>query len=730
MIENYQQFRRSQLAELREANPGLSYRQILKIISEKWNSIKMANNTVATPEEMMAYISSPFSITFVRRVKYTIDSVGKEEFLKMEFEGDNLFIQFMRKAVNCWPDRHIFGLLNSLVSVDEFFEIRDKAHSANTLDICIALDRPPLVLHILSRSPSWVFRNLGHSADRSMIGCLLNCLCKNYNNRELQTQVTDILRKLIHGGVNPNTDLADAVQENKHVVALYFLDPVFKQLNETLKEESEKIDAFIKYVGAKDLGKEFRERMKTTPEEITSHTKSESFVGETLFSVFYEHARDHRCTSLCDQLLKNNVVNMNTVFIPRRLGFPQTYLAVLLKKKLRMKLDHGFTAFMHTPSYMLYLPSSGFPLEVLFKNIRTTWDGKLATLTTVSPVISSIFERFLLRICKQDLEKFTSNEKVIKTAIDTYSQIPTNEPVYRHVMNIFPETFTSTCLAKMLLTPPFLSKIAEGLKAGNWKQVLTRETMTEICSQHPLPNTEIDDSKIANEWFIYNGSSVKERHPSLPIFVSEDNYAFSVDELGYLLDKMENPFNRRKFTDQEIERIGNLYELFDEWWFLYPHVDLGLRVEDLKISVNKLAEKIDEMIDRCPFFVYGERLSPYVHRFNSMERISSVYLSLLTGPMLLNIGADNMFINSCVNFQIQDVDHSSVEEINIFYGILLSRCVSEPRSCDVHETLINLLSWILCVLENTYENSSQDFFNGRVFTLYVLIDNYINRLTN
>jgi hypothetical protein len=730
MAENYQQFRRSQLAELRAADPGLSYRQILKIISEKWNTVKIANNAVATPEEIMAYVSSPFSEVFVRRLRYTIENVGREEFLKLEFEGDNLFIQFMRKAVKTWPDKCIFGLLVNMMSVEEFYETRDKAHAASALDVCIALDRPSTVLHILSRSPSWVFKNLSRSSDQSMMGCLINCLCKNYNNRDLHTQITDILRKLIHAGTNPNLELADAVKKSDHVESLYLQDPVYRRLSGFLGPEKDKMDQFIRYVGSRDHGMAFRERMGTTPEEITSITKNDSFVGETLFSIFYEHVRDHRCTTLCDLLLKNNIIDMNTVLVPRKLGFAQTYLSLFLKRKLRSKIEHGFTAFLHTPSYMFYLPSGGFPLEVLFKNIRTTWDGKLLTLPTVPPVIGTVFERFLIKPTKGDLELFATNEVLIKSVIDYYNRIPANEPVYKHIIETFPEVFPTTCLAKILLTPVFLEKIAGGLKAGNWKQHLTKETMLEACSQHPFLKTEVDDSKIVNEWFIYNGSSVKDRHPGLPIFVTDDNYAFSVDELGYLLDKMENPFNRRKLTDDELEKVGNLYENYDEWWFLYPHIDLGLTADGLKLSVNKLAEKIDEMIDNCPFFVYGERLSPHVGKLNSMDRISTTYLCLMTGPLILNIGIDNMFINSCVNFQTQDtVDHSTIEEINIFFGILLAKCISDPRSCNVQESLVRLLTWVLCVLEKTFENSTQELFNGRVFTLYVLIENYLKRLT-
>jgi hypothetical protein len=395
---------------------------------------------------------------------------------------------------------------------------------------------------------------------------------------------------------------------------------------------------------------------------------------------------------------------------------------MMLRGKFRYIVENGFYGFNQTPPYMFYVSSAGYPLNMIMNLVCTHWDGLLYTMTGVPNVYEALFRKGFIRPSQTNLQKFMLNETFVKNVLTRESVKNPDWKVWMRGMG----SPINTPLARLILTTPLLERVRD---TPHWRSEMTFDHLIQIGEAHIksaiLPYLHPSPTP-RNEWFI-NGMDVREYIGTYPLLITDDNFAFCEDDFEYLIEKRSNPFNRKPLTDSDLRNVCKLKYICDEWWYSigFPF-SLSEIQSSVSPSVKLLTEQIDRFLDKSPYFVYTDRLSDLIGNLDSVEKVSATYLCLLSTPSLVVTDTD-VFSQLCIPFKCFN-DCLQTENVNFFYGTRISQGMEGDTLLDVSR--INLLCWMLNVLETTAVYESIDKLNGRVFSLYTVLKNFVKRITS
>jgi hypothetical protein len=221
---------------------------------------------------------------------------------------------------------------------------------------------------------------------------------------------------------------------------------------------------------------------------------------------------------------------------------------------------------------------------------------------------------------------------------------------------------------------------------------------------------------------------VREYIGKYPLLITDDNFVFCEDDFEYLIEKRSNPFNRKPLTDSDLRNVCKLKYICDEWWYsIGVPSPLSEIQSSASPSVKLLTEQIDRFLDKSPYFVYTDRLSDLIGNLDSVEKVSATYICLISIPSMIISDANDMFSQLCIPFKSVN-DCVQTENVNFFYGTRISQGMEGDTHLETSR--INLLYWILCVMETTAAYEPPEKLNGRIFSLYTVLKNFVKRITS
>lgn len=717
MCDNYQRFRSIQLENLKTQCPNLTYRQKLKIISELWKEEKIKQDQdVISPMELVNYVSQPFyGDESLRKVKQSLESVSSDNLLKSMTGDHYLFMDLMCWIIRNYPEKFVIQVLQRFIYDPSIYEMTYQ--SLSLVELCVLYEKEDVLFFLLTKASSeWVDIHIFKSKDFSMLSCLFHTLLRKVDQCSLKEEIVNWVRKALFRGTDPNLELSPPLVTGTMDI-WYMGCPVYEALYKG-GCQADHVKKFVKFSCLEDPSRAFRERSRGAPPPPRSDGFS-GVRGDTLFSVFYRIGKDYKSKVLVRKLIESKNLNWSIVFLNNKVVKTECYLTMMSRGDTREILEEGFLAYFKTPPYMYYVSSAGTPLKNFHEFISHHWAGQLCTLPNIPPVLFDMFSRGFLPPTKKAMDVISMNPDMVKRILS----ILESRGVWRNWIQHSP-TVLNTCFSKLLLTPPGLQFI---LETPEWKSSLTKSFMASLAEifidENIQPHLEIE-MEFANEWFI-NGDTVKDFVGKIPLFITDDNFAFCQEDMEYLLENPLNPYTRKEFNLNETLRLEYMNRLYVDWWFLIDH---SPKIEDMKslteLKISYLTEKIDEYFEANPYFVYGERLSSIVSKFDSMEKIHATYLCLLSTPTILSFDVTNPLLSACVPFRSSE-DCFPVEMVNIYYGM---KIIVNPSENTLTKMLTDFLSWVLCILECTSRSETNEKLNGRIFSLYIILTSFVKRL--
>ena len=751
MSDDYQQFRRRTLDELKTEQPELNYQQKLRIVSEKWSQLKITQLTTVTVEEIVHYMKTPEKVpNFYRRLKYTIETLTESEFMKLTIEesGDNLLLTFLDHRLRTDDAREAkitHAIFRKFIGFEAFYKLRvSERVPLDILDLVVYHQRKDIIYNLLSNAPEkWLYTNLYTQEARSKASCVFGLLFLNIDDKEMRPWIMEFLRQSMKSGLDPNLEIGDVIcgvtksfnyNDIDDEVYGYFW---MKNIPHSIYKH------FVNYSGMCDVGSKYREYLNQykklgKEEDVNNDLDNTRFVGQTIFSVYLYYAENQRHRSFCESLLNMDLINLKTIVVVDEV--PTSYQAMLFEGPAanpRLTVNAGFVALHRTPAYFLYVKSAREPVKRFIESMKTPWEVLVYSKTNIWDGLKGLFYRYLVLPDKELLNRLVVSEELSREIEGLYSSPNSGLTIGSKILADHPRPL-NTCLAKLLLTEVSLEKIVNELRAGNtkdWSDGFTREVMQMLIDRkfNDLSSESVDDSEPrespTNEWFMLSGESTEEgiKKPPVTIFRSEDNFMFQLDEFDYLLEKGENPFNRRVWSFNETNELETKTEIFKDWWFLYPSGYLTTTVSKKIDLEERLVALIDGMIDQSPFFVYGERLRNHVGKLrNTPALIHGTYMFLFSGPEIMTtMGIDEGLTSSSISFQAKPHDHLMIEEINVFFGLKFAYYMNEQNNTEQGGLLKILLLYIYLILTATEFYESNARLQGRIINLYIVIAGFI-----
>ena len=517
----------------------------------------------------------------------------------------------------------------------------------------------------------------------------------------------DILQKLlVEIGIDPNLEICNISPLRTEPIEPYSLnDPVFS----FLKSKGLLRKTFINYVGCMgDFIKDYRNRMRKFLVTNESSKPSCSRNRETLFSLYLRNAYNYRHRDTCVQLILSGKVDLKTIVFIDGFG-PTSYQTLLFKKPLKMISQVGGFLISQTPAYFFYIPSAADPLGTFFRAITTGWEGYVSVSTKdFKSTVIDIFNRRLVRPEMSIIKKYIAHGGIFRDFKKLSSRANMS---FNHL--IIRDNPENTGLAKILLTPHCLENFV--LNKYPPKELIVRGARDQynFLKRKHSPGVPYLHSESTNETFFFNDEPVVDllstEESSPTIFVSEgDRYTFRLEEFQYLIDKRQNPYNRRLLLESEVVKLRQLVADYQEWWLIYPSRFFS-QDETTLDEDEPMVTEIDEMLNQSPFFMYGERLRPHLPKLSRPGVIRFLYERLLVNS------------DSCIPFQTTSTDHSSIEEINICYGVLVPRMSETKLGVNV------FVQWVYLILDSTRFHSRETLYEGRLICLYnTIMDNLRN----
>jgi hypothetical protein len=709
MSRIYQDFRKRVLDELKVEMPELGYRQKIKVISERWRQHKATTMTTMdadTVGETFLNDDDTGNITEeLRALTHTIEVTTDTAFLQLTYKGENLVLQLCRVFLRNRPtgDRFLIGFVRRFIALgDVFYGLRLQG-TYDILDLVNFYQRWEVIYHALAAAPPEWFKTASSPKLSATMGLLF---VATRRDRQLTGSVINLVQKLIGEGLDPNLEIGDVIC-GATATASYETDPTFTGLRDRA------LDVGIRYSGISDVAREYRvfiRRLENT--QFPVDTSALDLIGETVFSLFMRHGRNFKHRRFCEQLLKKNRINLTTIVYSSKDDETTCYQRMVFQAPSAMVTSLASFLLKETPPYMFYVKSARDPLRVLL-NSQTTWDSMVLMNGGAQSAFQSIFENFLVLPDKQILRHLMMYSAFLGRVTTHYENYTPERLLSKPLPSPLVKLFLEGGGLEVFCKTEFLQPLA----------VDKHKTLQETASRLIVRN----ENEIKNTMFIFSDLKVTDELLADPLmtFVTDDNFVFHRDEFSHLLEKKQNPFNRRSLTTTELENLEFLLDTFHEWWFLYqtiPDVSSGNRDSRELMMVRR----IDEIIDECPFFSYGVRLlNHYETLASKIEHVQASYLYLLSNPQVCIQGnAADGFQASCIGFHTHPLDHHSVEEINIYYGVRMTQVFSDQPP-PVSVAVENLLSWIYLILDSSRAYCDQQIFIGRVITLYFVVANFL-----
>lgn len=720
MFETYQTFRKQLLEKLKVEHPELNYRHKLKIISDLWKKEQSKNNRTLTPEMMIEMVrTKPPTTQTSNLLKFGIYSLDADAVNHTIIEGEWFVFGLLTEMFKYdYPDSLCIHIIQKILFSSKVYECKT-IEGLNIGELCVKYYKAATLLFIIEKAPqTWLIDNVYQTKDKSFLSCMLHLLCENLKSSELKEKTLKLLSQCISRGVDPNTELFHPLgQVSLH--NFYEGDPVYDYIINNAIPPS-RARKLVRYTGIVDGGFDFRLRANVKPRNVGYS----NFVGETLFSMMYSHGEIYENSVFCSALINTNKIDMRTILCTG--SVITSYLRMFIDYDFRNRVEDGFKAFYNSPTYMFYIHSSGYPIDELFDKIKTYWSGFMMTRETLQPVILDIFERSLVCPTENIVKKFLTNTTFMDRLKSIWEESQGNG--LEDILKREGRHFLDTGLAHLVVHPLALDKLF-GITFRddyNWKTSFTADELRSLAnnikalewSRYLEPPHR--DLEIKNECFLHNSDPVSESWGRVPVFVSEDGYVFSIEEIDFLMKKMENPFNRRRFSDKDENSLYSLLGHRNRLWFLIDNLVVFETIsKNVAPTTDLLVELIDEFIDKCPFFIYGGiRLRTVHQNLNNMEKMHLIYVILMSGPNTIIPQTEDILRELCVPFQTKN-DCIPTELINTHYGMEI---LMELKGEDVRRVKQSLLVWILQNLEETYMNDMMEKFNGRVGSLVAVME--------
>ena len=761
MSDDYQQFRRRTLDELKVEHPEMNYQQKLRLISEKWSQLKITQMTTVTANEIVQHMSSPKAVpNFYRRLKYTIDTMTESEFMKLTVERENLLLKFLDHRLRTDEGTHELKItqmiVRKFVGIEKFYDLKlsEEEVPLTILDLVVYHQRKDIIHILLFSAPEkWIYRNLYTPESRSRASCVFGLLFLNLNDKELRPWIMEFLRQSMKSGLDPNLEIGDVIcgvmksfnyNDSGDEVYGYFWSNNIP--HSTYKH-------FVNYCGVNDVGASYREylnkyKASKEGESVNNDLDNTEYVGQTIFSVYLYNSETQRHRTFCESLLNMDLINLKTVVVVDEV--PTSYQSMLFEcpaANPKLTVNAGFVVLSRTPTYFLYIKSAGDPVQKFMDSMKTPWEVLVYSKTFIWQGLRGLIHRHLILPDKELMKKLVVSEELSNEIKGFYSKEDKEYKCFgSRLVNEHSSPLT-TCLAKLLLMDVSLEKIVVELRAGNiteWSEGFTKEFIEMLIDRKTgelneyygeegssaLPST----SPPVNESFILSGGPTTQvQEAQTTLFLTEDNFLFQLDEFEYLLEKGENPFNRRALTFKETEELEYKLDTFGDWWFLYPQIYLTTTIYGKNEPMeDRLVSLIDNMIDQSPFFVYGDRLRDHVDKLKQSQGvIHGCYMLLFSGPdIITNMGMDEGLNSSMISFQPKPNDHLIIDEINVFFGLKFAYYMNEQNTeGEGGDSLLKLLLlYIYLILTATefYETNAR--LQGRIISLYFVIAGFIKNL--
>lgn len=748
-MEDYREFRRRTIEELTREFPDKTYREKMRIVSNRWKQTKITQLVRLDQDQL---VNGDINDIFIKKLRYTILDIGPEDFLDMECDedGTNICMFLLAKCLKILPpkSRHL-GVFSRFLGIKKFYKLM--YGGLNVFDLCCMEIRRDFLFEVFTRMPPRWHEELILSRKKSL-GSLMNIFLLNIFDEDMKGETLDLTCQLIMKGLDPNINLSSPI--NIHNPWIY-RDNLMGYLTSTGSWETAK--RAIRYSGAYDEEREYKDFLRKSEfncqnsrlQQIDLMTRNLSmrFVGDTILSILLQNSRSHKLRSFVSKIFKSGVADVYVFLSPYKhrneIG-TCTYFSLSIVSGSMKHIDELSSIIYNlTPSFMFFVRDEtkvGYanfnPIQLIYNSIKTPWNGYISTCSDTSQILNKILLSGFIVPSRDLFWKFHMQEgfmKKLQTQINEAFFYDPTLPIYKNVLrfcNINGRNVFETCISSVLMTREFLDKtIRIGLIPNTFEDmdyihlVLDRlrdqflERIKKICQ---------DNEEYVNDCFLNCESTASS---GKMVFKTVDNYGFEPSEWPFLLMKKENPYTRRTLSEEEVSRLRVLRDIVKTYWFLFTP-DVLPQYDSMKEVVktdDQLFEdyisKIDEFMDSIGMLNYEERLRNHREKFLDPERLRSFLYKVDATPINylnpeIEMGIDVDMMDWCISMRPASIDPSDIEEIGIYYNISLGNLKRGSENIDMKHARALAMGYVYNILETTKVLGRQDRFTGRVLSVY------------
>lgn len=674
MSNEYQVFRKTKLDEITRDVPSMKYRDKMAMVTREWKEYKNSQDLKPlSPEEMTI---ATVNQNFKSRLRRT-DIVEIPE-----------MICLIGRLSQMGETEFVVNAFKKILSRQSFHTLT--FNGIDLWDILAINNGGYVILHILecfSTNKSlkeWI----DNMQSGKRMGAVLNSVVSIiYDRPDTKSRVVNIISRLIFNGVSPNVEF----QCGQYTSSLPSLTE--DRNNNTI------VGKPIRYAGTTLLEEEYADKYPVVLGSVR-------FVGDTLFGFLLQNMSSNKIYSFVLTLINTGLVSMTTVIQPYSLSLDthMDYLTAAVKFAPSLYQNQVCcTIYKTIPKYVITRTKKVTYLRDVVSDILVTnWRGMVYFNTCPRNIIHMMLEDGLLE--------------------------PSEDMIAR----------------RLVISPPALKSlqhsVVTGLLCGNLSGEVYRNIRKERVGDTILeslvytPGSEPEDHHVAVSEMLrgygYRNSTVYHNDKyfssaedvdlgSVGTFVSDDSYVFCKDEIAYLFKTKINPFNRREFSDAEMERLLNMITLFEKFWFMF---DLSGRAYQwlhepvCEKNDEYFAKLIDSFLEKSDMFMYGGRIMDIYDKLKKNALCLMGFSGLIVGiGTMLTLNSTDITIEQCSAFSRCKEDPYDIEDINIYYGLMINH-IHEPGA--IRRVF---LQWLFLVLETTDKLSRPYLMTTRLLSLTLYI---------
>lgn len=674
MSNEYQVFRKTKLDEITRDVPSMKYRDKMAMVTREWKDHKDSQDlNPLSPEEMtVATVNQNFKSrlrrTDIAEIPEMICLIGR-----LSQMGEAEYIVGTFKKILCRKSFHAMTF-----------------NGIDLWDILAINNGGYVILHILecfstNRSlKEWI--DAMQSGER--LGSVLNSVVSIiYDRPTTKTRVVNIISRLIFNGVSPNVEF----QCGQYTSSLPA--PTDDRNNNTIADKP------IRYAGTSLLEEGYADKYPVVLGSVR-------FVGDTLFGLLLQNMGNNKIYSFVLTLINTGLVSMTTVIQPYSLSLDthMDYLMAAVKFVPSLYQNQVCCSiYQNIPKYVITRTKKvSYLRDVVSDILVTNWRGMVFFNTCPRNIIHMMLEDGLLEpsedmVAKRVLISPPALKSLQYSVVNGLLGGNLSGDVYK---NIREERVGDTILESLMYTPSSEPgdhhiAVSEMLRGYGYR-----------------PHTMYHNDK-------YFSSAEDVDMGTIGTFVSDDSYVFCRDEISYLFRTKTNPFNRREFSDAEMERLMNMITLFEKFWFMF---DLsGRSYQWLSEPICEkpdeyFAKLIDSFFEKSDMFVYGGRIVDIYDKLKKNALCLMGFSGLIMGiGTILTLNSSDITIEQCSAFSRCKEDPYDIEDINTYYGLMINH-VNEPGAMRRV-----FLQWLFLVIETTDKLSRPYLMTTRLLSLSLYI---------